>query len=174
MHSEEVSLPPSPSGFRPLRRKEPGDFADHRLDDRGALQRFRSGLSPRNARAGTHRIMQAGPLVWGRVREDHPHEEDRRHQQQRQCFNDSHDRPSPECVSVPLPSRVEDEHALGAWPEDLDDRFCRSGRRAWSAPPDEPRHDKRADRDHEARRRASHAVNKIADCGPEQRTKHNG
>jgi hypothetical protein len=57
-------------------------------------------------------------------------EEDPRRQQQRQCFSDSRDRPSPECVSVPFPFRVEDEHALGAWPGDLDDRFCRSGHSA--------------------------------------------
>ena len=41
-------------------------------------------------------------------------------------------------------------------------------------PPDEPRHDKRPDRDHEARRRASYAVNEVAGRGPEQRTKHEG
>jgi hypothetical protein len=77
-------------------------------------------------------------------------------------------------LSAWRPSRVGDEHALGAWPEDLDNRFCRSGHSAWSAPPDEPCHDKRPDRDQEARRRASYAVNKIADRGPEQRTKHDG
>ncbi len=135
-----------------------------------------SELSPRNARAGTHRVIQAALLVWGWVREDHPHEQDRRHQQQRQCLNGSHDRPLPDCVSVASsrPSRVGDEHALGAWPEDLDDRFCRSGHSASSAPPDEPRYDKRSDRDHEARRRASYAVNEVAGRGPEQRTKHEG
>jgi hypothetical protein len=55
------------------------------------MRSARSELSPRNARAGTHRIMQPGTLVWGGVRENHPHEEDRCSQQQRQCLNDSHD-----------------------------------------------------------------------------------
>lgn len=140
------------------------------------MRRSRSELSPRNARAGTHRVIQAALLVWGRVREDRPHEQDCRRQQQRQCFNGSHDRPSPDCVSVAssLPSRVGYEHALGAWPEDLGDRSCRSGRSASSAPPDEPCHDTRPDRDHEARRRTRYAVNEVAGYGPEQRTKHDG
>ena len=48
-------------------------------DSSGTLQRFRFELSPHNARALAHRIMQAGPFLLGRVREDDPHEEDRRH-----------------------------------------------------------------------------------------------
>jgi hypothetical protein len=135
-----------------------------------------SELSPRDAGAGTHRIVQAALLVRGRVREDHPHEEGRRHQQQRQGLNGSHDRLSPECVLVAssLASRVGDEHALGAWPEDPDDRFCRNGHSASSAPADEPRHDKRPDWDHEARRGPGYAVNDVPDRSPEQRTKHDG
>lgn len=135
-----------------------------------------SSLSPRNACARPHRIIQAGPLFGGGMREDRPHEEDGRRQQQRQCLNGSHDRPSPPRVSVAasLLRRVGDEHARGAESESLGGRACRSGRSASSAPPDEPCHDTRPDRDHEARRRTSYAVNEVAGYGPEQRTKHDG
>jgi hypothetical protein len=140
------------------------------------MRRSRSTLSPRNARALAHRIMQAGPLLGGGVRQDRPHEEDGGRQHQRQCLNGSHDRPSPPRVSVAssLPSCVGDEHAPGAWPEDLDDRLCRSGHSASSAPPEEPHHDKRPHRDHEARRRARDAVNEIAGRSPGQRAHHEG
>jgi hypothetical protein len=43
---------------------------DHRgTRFRRAMRRSRSPLSPRNTRALAHRIMQAGTLVWGEVRE---------------------------------------------------------------------------------------------------------
>ena len=58
--------------LRPVWCKEPGDLSP--ADSSGALQRFRFELSPHNARALAHRIMQAGPFLLGRVRE-----EDRRH-----------------------------------------------------------------------------------------------
>ena len=131
---------------------------------------------PYNARAGTHRIMQAGTLVWGGVREDRPHEEDGRRQQQRQCLNGSHDRPSLSRASVvsSLPARVGDEHARGAESEGLSGRTCRSGHSASSAPPEEPRQDKRPHRDQEARRRAGYAVNQIAGRCAEHRAEHEG
>lgn len=117
-------------------RVGPGPRAHRGTPVRRTTRRFRVGLSPRNARAGTHRIMQAGPLVWGGVREDHPHEEDGRHQQERQCLNDSHDQPSLDRVSVPssVTVRVADALARGAEAEVLRGRTCRSGRSALNRP----------------------------------------
>jgi len=106
---------------------------DHRgTRVRRAMRRSRSTLSPRNARALAHRIMQAGPLLGGGVRQDRPHEEDGRRQQQRQCLNGPHDRPPPSRASV---ISVGDEHARRAWCEGLDGRAGRSGRSASLSPP---------------------------------------
>jgi hypothetical protein len=71
--------------------------------------------------------MQAGSLVRGRVREDRPHEEDGRRQQQRQCLNGSHDRGPP---------ALETNTLERAWCEGLDGRAGRSGRSASSSPPE--------------------------------------
>lgn len=138
------------------------------------MRRSHSMLSPRNARALAHRIVQAGPFVWSLVREDHPHEEDSHHQQQRQCLNDSHDRPSLSraSVAVSLPLRVADGHARDSWSDGLGGWICRSGRIASSTPAEQPRHDDRPDRDHEPRGRARDAVYEIAGHGPEEWTKN--
>jgi hypothetical protein len=81
------------------------------------------------------------------VREDRPHEEDGRRQQQRQCLNESHDRPSPYRAAMAASLTLVLAHARASWFEAVSGRTCRSGRSASSAPPKEPRHDSRPHRD---------------------------
>lgn len=130
--------------------------------------------SPRDSRARPHRIIQAGTLVWSRVRQDRPHEEDGRGQQERQRLNGSHDRPSRSRASAAsaLTPGVETNMLEGAWSECLRGRACRSGRSALSAPPEEPHHDKWPHRDHQARCRAGHSVSNVTGHGPDQRSEH--
>jgi hypothetical protein len=102
-HDVSQAIRPITTITAPSRRARAGKSSRPRSlrhSSQTTMRRSRSELSPRNARAGAHRINQAGPLVWGRVREDHPHEQDRRRQQQRQCLNGSHGPPSLDCVSM--------------------------------------------------------------------------
>jgi len=92
-----------PQGLRRAGRARAGRSRSPRSSRRSGqtsdAARSRSGLSPRNARALAHRIMQAGPLLGGGVRQDRPHKEDGRRQHQRQGLNGSHDRPPPSRAS---------------------------------------------------------------------------
>lgn len=148
---------------------------------RGAPEQ--SWLSPRDARARPHRIMQTGTLIWGRVRQDRPHKQDDRGQQHGQCLSGSHDRSSPSRASgtASLTTGVGGypqhwwSHGDYAGPvERLYGRACRSGRNALSACREEPHHDERPHRNQKARHRASRPINQIAGRGAEHRAEHEG